>query len=248
MARIKSDSGRGPFVRRDEMASGPSAIANKSPATNDEFAKIWIRNETGAARMPFDVVQLGDSVIDPTVSDDAESSFYARVAVKVEEIDEDGTSKVGILLQPLDENDGGRALITGAGVVRLTGDTGKDFATTVSGEYALEAADAGPFEILYDPGPSDEERFAYVRFGSGNKILIGKTNSSVTAPNTVEVSIWSGDDDDLADDTGNDVTAFSIAYDMDSGIFVKLTPYSAISGIVGASGASYLAEPLECNA
>src|SRR5690606_10271971 len=126
----------------------------------------------------FDCVRLANALVDPTTDEDHERAYYSRMQFRGELVDEDGISNVAIMQQPAENERGAPALFTGISVARLTGDTGKSRATTVNGEVTLEAADDGPFEILHDPGPEGEERFAYVRFGGsgggGCKTLLVK--------------------------------------------------------------------------
>lgn len=83
--------------------------------------------------------------------------------------------------------------------------------------------------------------------GDTGTLKIGKTDASATAGSNVTVSVWTGDADSLSD-SGDNVTARTLAYALDSDIFVKLTPFSSIAGVNAIAGADYLAEPLECNA
>lgn len=162
--------GRGPFVRRSELSSGggddtlPPRYANRA-------TDCFVRNDTGADRQLYEAVRLSDVLIVPAVN---LSHYWQNDLFSGGDFTEEGEARLCVLQQPAAEEGIVRAVYAGVTVVRLTGPTGKAYATPVAGAYALEAADAGPAIILHDPGPDltyedDEtgERFAKIRIGGG---------------------------------------------------------------------------------
>lgn len=67
--------------------------------------------------------------------------------------------------------------------------------------------------------PSRRQRqYGWDTFG---RVIIGKTNASVTAPNTVSVSVWDGTQGSETD-TGDDITAYDYFADIGSGKWVAV--------------------------
>ncbi|CAK9099169.1 Tape measure protein (TMP), partial [Durusdinium trenchii] len=121
-----------------------------------------VKNASGDDRRTFEVLQIRETIF---AAEDNEAAYQHQFAFVGEEVDQDDTPRVVILQTPAAEDAIRPARYAGVSQVRLTGPVGKPAAGPRSGAYALEAADAGPFTILHDPGPSDEERCAIVRFG-----------------------------------------------------------------------------------
>lgn len=160
--------GRGPFVRRDEIAAIVADLSRSGVEVSTESLRdgeAWIRNDTGSDLEAYSVVKLGNSIKTP--GNNEAGYKYGDPAFVGEEIDEDDTEVFAVVQKPLANGKIARAVMSGATRVRLVGEADKTHATTKEGADTLEAADSGPCVILYDPGPGDSERIAWVRIGGG---------------------------------------------------------------------------------
>jgi len=160
--------GRGPFVRRSELRSWQNELPSAAPGPGDSLKDAcWIRNQTEDALPVFSVVQIGAAAIGP--EDDDAAYQFGDPCFDGDSVAGDATVKIAVVQEPA-ATDGSlvKAKIAGATRVRLTGEAGKGYASPKAGETTLEAADSGPCVILYDPGPGDGERIAWVRIGGGS--------------------------------------------------------------------------------
>jgi len=168
MTRIGIPNGKGPFVRRRELPGILRQLLaesrNEDSSALNSATHCLVENKTGGERNQFCVLKLGKALI---TQDDDEDVFQFGDALHAgEAIDEDDIASIYILQEPA-STDGTLTIAVHGGVTlaRLTGETGKQHATTKEGQYALEASDSGPCSILYDPGPAGQERIARVRIG-----------------------------------------------------------------------------------
>lgn len=145
--------------RSRRQSSGREPLTDRT-----SIGRTKVRNETGGDREMFEVLHLAGPLIGPA---DHAAEYLHHTSFAGDTVTQAGEARVAILQEPCPAGAIRPAVHAGVSIARLTGPTGTRRGTTVPGEYALAAADAGPFVILHDPGPEEEERFAVVRFDSG---------------------------------------------------------------------------------
>lgn len=146
--------------RSRRQSSGREPLADRT-----SIGRTKVRNETGGDREMFEVLHLAGPLIGPA---DHAAEYLHHTSFAGDAVTQAGEERVAILQEPCPAGAIRPAIHAGVSIARLTGPAGKRRGTTVPGEYALQAADDGPFVILYDPGPEESERFAVVRFGGGS--------------------------------------------------------------------------------
>ncbi|WP_437225999.1 hypothetical protein SH661x_004353 [Planctomicrobium sp. SH661] len=146
---------------RDFKSRQQSTQRNSVPSARSN-SQTRVRNQTGGDRNLFEVVQLAGPLIGPA---DNLPEYLQQTSFNGGPIEEEGEDRVAILQEPCPAGSIRSAVHAGVSIARLTGKTGKSRATTVPGSYALRSGRTGPFVILHDPGPEDQERYAVVRFG-----------------------------------------------------------------------------------
>ena len=178
---------------------------------------IPVSNETGTDLPAFSVIQLGGPAVDPEVNED---EYLNKLAFSGETVTDGDTEKFAItqLYLPdgvIDAN----ATVSGVCFARVTGDAGQTNATTKSGQDTLETGSSGPCVILYDPGPSGQERIAAVRIGGVTAIEPQETTTIAegyldedlagTQGAIATLSVWAVDPINGWSDTGEDVLIYN---------------------------------------
>lgn len=166
--------GRGPFVRRTEIAGLMNAIrAGATRPGLDRRTDCLIVNVTGS--LPeFSVLKIDDVMVSPS---DGEEEYRANPTFRGVAVDTPGETRIAILQEPAPGNGLALAVYAGVTLARLVGPTGGRFADSRAGSRTLHAADTGVCVILVDPGPPDpeegeeetDERLAIVRIDGGGR-------------------------------------------------------------------------------
>lgn len=182
-------SGDKPNFSADQVNSWTdAAIANQKHGTLPRrqqprpVNRIPVSNGTGSSLPAFSVVQLIGPAIDPEANED---EYLNMLAFSGGVVSKNDTEQFAIIQQFLDHNAiDSRAIVSGACYVRVTGDAGQTNATTKSGQETLETGSSGPCIILYDPGPSGQERIAAVRIGGVTAVEMPEVTTIVEGSST----------------------------------------------------------------
>jgi len=116
---------------------------------------VWIRNDTGADRERFECVKLGDPLFEMLADGTVDLLFAADEA--------DGGGTTAILLEPIAEDEFGKAVIHGLALAKVAGGTGTTAEPDASG--VLEPG-AGTIKLLASPHAT-EEKLLPVLLGAG---------------------------------------------------------------------------------
>lgn len=148
---------------------------------------IQVRNESGATLPQFAVVELTDSVFQPStltsggatavaLRERLVTAFKQQPLLSADTPDGDNVTKFGVLLQTLRDDAIGLAVVSGISHVRVSMQSEEhEFARVVDGESGyMESAASGPAKLLYvqpeserDPGDADNLAWCVVMLGGG---------------------------------------------------------------------------------
>ena len=147
---------------RHHRQSQRSVSAETTDGSPMDSGRTRVRNQTGADCRRYEVLRIGNPLFGPSdnLLEYLNHTSFAGLAIEAD--DED---RVAILQEPCPQDAIREAIHSGVSIVWLTGETGLRRATTRANAYVLEASEHGPFTVLHDPGPANQERLAVVRFG-----------------------------------------------------------------------------------
>ncbi len=163
---------------RDNQRSVSADMTDGSPG---DSGRTKLKNQSGADRRRFEVLQLGNPLFGP---DDNFLEYINHTSFAGLAIAEDGEDRVAILQEPAPSGRIRDAIHDGVSIVRLTGDIDRKRATTREDEFVLVTSEHGPFTVLHDPGPANQERLGVVRFGvaAANETVFFEITSISQAP------------------------------------------------------------------
>lgn len=133
---------------RDFQKRQQTLAREKQRSAARDHAEIIVRNDSGADRQRFDVLEIAGPIFTPT---DNLDEFKARVVVSGVAPVDDRRGRFAILLEPMADGAMGKACILGSCVARVEMlDEGHTFADTVDGRMdALVSGSSGAAQLLW---------------------------------------------------------------------------------------------------
>ena len=185
------EAGKTFLLSNDTLSKVLGLIGKRKPtqkrSLNTDSNIVSLINRSGASVQSFNTLEITQSGVPSSQSDYSSDSFFEGNNPPVD------STKLAVLQEPLNDDDMGRAVISGVTTVRVdVTDISHGFASP-QGTPVLTSSASGPLQLL-DPATSTGEQLLKCTFTSATKVgqgmVHGTLQSDITNTTTqVDVSV-----------------------------------------------------------